>query len=285
MNNTKRQHFVPQFYLRHFSANENQIFVFDKIENKAFPSSIASVASAKFFYDWDELNSIAGQQYIETKFSKLEAVVGVTLKELIDSLKMPSFSGITTQAKCNIAEYLWYQMIRNQEGRTIAKQVNEILLTHLSEENFPNLVTEKYDEKVEHLKMLLSVDVSKQVDHLTSGIWIFVNNQTAANFYTSDNPVVHHVHEDVHRLARETFFPLTPKLGIMILPREYFQEFETFENQILDLDDEAYIQFYNVLQTSQSTRQIFSISDNLTHAEMLVAKNPQLSEINRRRVI
>ena len=46
---TKRQHFVPQWYLRQFSAG-GVVHVFDKVTGKAFTASPANVALEKNFY-------------------------------------------------------------------------------------------------------------------------------------------------------------------------------------------------------------------------------------------
>jgi hypothetical protein len=285
MSKTKRQHYVPQFYLRNFSFNENQIFVFDKNQQKVFTSAIGSVASAKFFYEWDTLNSIVGEQFIETKFSKFESLISVILKDLILSLENSSFSQIINRTKHDIAEFIWYQMIRNPEARIVGRQLHEIIMKSLDEDDTTKNKSKIFDEKAEHVKILLLGDVSMKVKRLVSKIWIIVKNETNQSFYTSDNPVVHYTHQELHHLAHEIFYPISPKFGLLILYRDLFKEFEKYENKILILRDEEYITFYNFLQVTQATRQIFSIANDLIHAEMIVKHNPQLSNMNRPRII
>ncbi|CAG1020416.1 hypothetical protein DOJK_00319 [Patescibacteria group bacterium] len=46
----KKQHYVPQVYLRRFSI-KNQINVLDKFNDKSYPSNIKDVAEENRFYD------------------------------------------------------------------------------------------------------------------------------------------------------------------------------------------------------------------------------------------
>lgn len=46
MSKVKRQHYVPQFYLKRWA---NDIWVYDKERKKSFSSSIQSVASSNYF--------------------------------------------------------------------------------------------------------------------------------------------------------------------------------------------------------------------------------------------
>lgn len=284
MSIAKRQHYVPQFYLRNFSKNDSQIFVFDKIENKQFYSGIDSVASTKFFYEWDTLNSILGGQYIEKKFSEFEGLISITIKELLNSLEANVFGGISEKTRYELSEFLWYQMIRNPEGRIAARQIHQMLLNSLGQNSGLEEMKD-FDDQKEHLKMLLSGNISDRIKSLASRIWIFVKNETVQNFFTSDNPVIRYTHHERHHVAIEHFYPLSPKFGIMILYRDYFKELEFFENKVFNLDSEDYIRFYNTLQVTQSTRQIFSIGNDLDYVKELIEKNPELSDINRPRFI
>ena len=48
----KKQHYVPQFYLKRFSTDGHSVFVFDKFTQKVFRTNIANVASGRYFYDF-----------------------------------------------------------------------------------------------------------------------------------------------------------------------------------------------------------------------------------------
>lgn len=46
----KNQHYVPQFYLKYFADND-KLYVFDKINKKSFLTNVRNIASENYFYD------------------------------------------------------------------------------------------------------------------------------------------------------------------------------------------------------------------------------------------
>lgn len=50
MGQHKKQHYVQQSYLRRFSTNEKQIYVYDKVLGKDFPNGVSDVAQEHHFY-------------------------------------------------------------------------------------------------------------------------------------------------------------------------------------------------------------------------------------------
>ncbi len=50
MGQHKKQHYVQQSYLRRFSPNEKQIYVYDKVLGKEFLNGILDVAQESYFY-------------------------------------------------------------------------------------------------------------------------------------------------------------------------------------------------------------------------------------------
>src|SRR5579885_3315540 len=46
----KKQHYVPQFYLRKFADKFGGLFVFDKARHKSFKSNVRDVGNEKYFY-------------------------------------------------------------------------------------------------------------------------------------------------------------------------------------------------------------------------------------------
>ena len=51
--NKKRQHFVPQFYLRGFQCDANKVFVLDKGSGKVFKKPIPSFCQGEYLYESD----------------------------------------------------------------------------------------------------------------------------------------------------------------------------------------------------------------------------------------
>lgn len=54
MTKTKKQHFVPQFYLNKFTDTQGNIHVFDKPQKKTFVSNTRDIANESYFFDTDD---------------------------------------------------------------------------------------------------------------------------------------------------------------------------------------------------------------------------------------
>ncbi|MBD2100380.1 DUF4238 domain-containing protein [Leptolyngbya sp. FACHB-261] len=50
MKKTKKQHYVPQFYLRRFTVDGKRLYIFDKLKGEVRgPENIENVAQERFF--------------------------------------------------------------------------------------------------------------------------------------------------------------------------------------------------------------------------------------------
>ncbi|KGA96746.1 hypothetical protein AJ85_16910 [Alkalihalobacillus alcalophilus ATCC 27647 = CGMCC 1.3604] len=76
MGKVKNQHYVPRSYLKHFSNEKGQLWVYDKETDAVFPSNITNVASQRYFYDisFDEIFKVIPEdekKKLEEELSKL----------------------------------------------------------------------------------------------------------------------------------------------------------------------------------------------------------------------
>ncbi|MBL0183894.1 MAG: DUF4238 domain-containing protein [Chitinophagaceae bacterium] len=94
------QHFVPELYLKNFSPNGKQIFVYDKTIEKSFSSSISSVASHSLFY------RETGEDSLEARFGLLETKISPIIASLIENLENDTFSGITSTELSLLAQFV-----------------------------------------------------------------------------------------------------------------------------------------------------------------------------------
>lgn len=292
MSKVKNQHFVPQFYLKSFSRDAKQINVFDKNQNKSFSSNIDSVACARFFYDWDELDKISGEQFIEKAFSVFEGEVSITFDNLIKRLEQNKFKQFSDQEKILLAEFIWFQMLRTQEtriqGGQLTKFIEEDLRKKGATEEFiinNNLLNSPNDEKKEHLKLIINAETAKRsVEKIYNRIWIAVVNKTNYSFYTSDNPIIRYTHWAISHLAYELFYPISPKYAIIILTKKEFNFMEQLNNTLITFNDKEYVKYYNQLQVIQSTRQIFCMEASFKLAEKMIREKPAIGDLNRPRI-
>lgn len=67
MSKVKRQHYVPQFYLKqwHNEKSNEQIYVYDKDTKKSYSTNIKGIASSNYFYDYPELTEEQKKEFIE----------------------------------------------------------------------------------------------------------------------------------------------------------------------------------------------------------------------------
>jgi hypothetical protein len=88
----KKQHFVPQCYLRNFT-NDNGLFVLDKIKQTIYSAKVGDIAQGNYFYDFptaflpQDLQGKQENQIIEDDLSKVELNFSKLIKEIIDCLK------------------------------------------------------------------------------------------------------------------------------------------------------------------------------------------------------
>ena len=58
----KKQHYIPQFYLKNFSINHNKsdahLNVYDKIRRKYYESSVRDVSEENYFYTIKIANNV-----------------------------------------------------------------------------------------------------------------------------------------------------------------------------------------------------------------------------------
>jgi hypothetical protein len=135
MNNVKQQHLVPQCYLKNF-ANEDTLFVLDKIEKSIYQSHVKNVAQQRYFYDFpdsflpEELRDKTKNQLIEHDLSKVESRLREVLKIIIDCLEeieenklFFSIVVMEEQAKKKFSAFLALQLVRTNMLR---RQIREM---------------------------------------------------------------------------------------------------------------------------------------------------------------
>lgn len=87
--NKKRQHFVPQFYLRGFQCDANKVFVLDKGSGKVFKKPIPSFCQGEYLYESDSndpdwyAGKYVAPSHNENGLSNLERSFAPVLKRIV----------------------------------------------------------------------------------------------------------------------------------------------------------------------------------------------------------
>lgn len=87
MNKVKRQHYVPQFYLKqwHNEKSNEQIYVYDKNTRKSYSTNIKGIASSNYFYDYPEFTEEQKKEFIE-KVNNSKEITAPEKEQIIENI-------------------------------------------------------------------------------------------------------------------------------------------------------------------------------------------------------
>ena len=272
MNKVKKQHYVPQFYLKQWANNKEQIYVYDKKQKKSFISNVKNIASSRFFYDFPEIdenkkveikdklkkdgfeddyiNNIFELQVLENNFSQLESIVSPLLKEKIKKIDDVSklseewikhYPIFTNDDKKKFSSYIALQIVRTNKHKQFQRDMTNQLFegikkVYKNKTNY-NLIIETDDDyhKWQYISTILPL-TSKFSEILESYKWIVYRNFTNMPYYTSDSPVVEFGqlgNSGLKEKGVEIRFPLNSKYELIIYEPTFIYE----QYNLLDIDN------------------------------------------------
>jgi len=310
MSDGKNQHSVPRLYLKRFTRNGSQIYVFDKFHQfrkTSKPKSIKSVASDDYFYNIPEEHFKKLDPFlIDNVFTKLENKYATSLAEMIESVTRGR--RIIKHQKEALAIHIALQILRTLEFRNSYIELSKKVRKDLSE---AYLRSKKLDAEVEvsiendlvpaaHAKMMFSPELLEEfVPFLIDCIWMVGVNETTQPLYTSDNPVVKNAHlADIVPYGNgwlspgvEIVFPLSSKLVLFLQGKELYRatKSQVIQNIGENLDGNLvplqadHVLHYNSLQVLHSYRQIYCESDNFSLARKVCDEHPDICDPDRPR--
>jgi len=301
---SKRQHFVPQFYLRRFAQDDKHLFVFDKFKTRTFRSTITKAATERFFYDiaGHRVDSDDNAQLVETALSSLEAQFADKLDSLLASVDEDG--SFPHELKPPVAFFLKVQYFRTPESRRVLIETAEKSAQRILDDMIPGDGAEgdasaQYRVRfnasmapLEHAKLLFDPRLHAAfVATLLEHIWFVGLNGTPQSLYTSDHPVVRIPHKDDPLISYAGFgsegieiaFPLTPKHVLVLCERAFFREFAHLDCGSLALNTEN-VTYYNSRQVIESYRHVYSKDDDFDLAERICRDHPAVSRPDRTRV-
>lgn len=291
MSKIKKQHFVPRFYLENFTDVKGKIFVFDIQNSEAFGTIVDNIAHKKYFYDYQPLDEVTGEQTIEKALSQFEGEAAQVLRRTVDHLTKSTNVGPDRGDRTALAKYIVIQQKRTIESRVVSQQFVSEIERQLKSKGVSDefivgsgLTASNYDSHAFQIQMLLSPELENSVNDLCDRYWIFWKNQTKHNFYTSDHPVVGYMHSDLNSSGYEIYFPLNPRLAVTILIKHQFVQWADMDNRIMILDNTENVKFYNNLILRKCNRQIFSSENDFRLAKRILKDEPELANPDRPRV-
>jgi hypothetical protein len=273
MSRVKKQHYVPQFYLKYFTNAQSNIHAFDIVDQKHFVTTTANIAHDRSFYDYKPLEDFIGtKQAIEHAFANTESKAAEFFRKLIATLDANNLSSLTRDDYRQLADFITTQERRTPEAR---RQIAE--MAKRAGQELENVI------RSQQAYLLLHEDVLKVIEDWCDRYWIFWRNKTNLNFYTSDHPIVRYWHKD--QKCDELFFPITPRYGVSILFRDDLRQLAENRNVRELSDPEEVKKHYNFLMVTQCNRQVYSTENDFAYAMELVNLNPVLTDPNRPRFL
>ena len=119
---TKKQHYVPQFYLKNFTSDDNKLWVFDRVKKEYYRNAPKDICFEKFLYEtpWEDANPKLGkyvlENQIEVYFAEKEGEYSSLLKKIIGICREPQNKNAlicNAQEKKMLASFLTNIFVRN----------------------------------------------------------------------------------------------------------------------------------------------------------------------------
>lgn len=249
---TAKQHFVPQFYLRNFADEQGLLHIFDtKNRRRTKPRAASGVCYDQFFYAVETGKPDEVAQGVEEFFSV--HVEDPLSKDLPDILaKLSGTESVTDTEKYVLSLFMNTMWLRNPAMRRqinnmqeqMTRQITKLRFGHPSSDKLLDRVQEEtgqefsaeerqslrdmvfndeYDLEFSnkmHLGFMLDAEHLRGFANLFFGqYWTVHVSKCERQFVTSDNPVVvvlpprDHIYGPTF-LERTHIFPLTPNLAI-----------------------------------------------------------------------
>jgi hypothetical protein len=306
---TKRQHYVPQFYLRQFCPDGKGLFVFDKTTRRRFQASFSDIALEKEFYDMPGevvAKACPGQnvdlQFVEKSFSKMEGWARPMFDELLETVDRKGV--IPRKLRLNLAPYIIVQHMRTALSRRLFAE-----MTKKQREAEANAyLAMKEPEAAE--AVYVAVDVAPHVlpvlqaravfdENLVVGlasiinhhIWFVGMNKTIQPFYTSDHPVAKKASlkqpgrsfSGFRSRGVQIAFPLSSRHVLVMLERSHFRHMAKFDGLARFMDPFG-VEYFNTLQVLMCHKQVYCQKNEFEQAEGVCRLHPEACVADRPRV-
>lgn len=222
MNRSKKHHYVPQAYLRFFTAandNTNQLAVYDKEAQKYYIRSITDIAEERNYNYVNPDDTILypipndDPEYYEKLYSDLiENRIPKIIKTVLGNclLKAPSFPVLDERNRTELAQFLIIQMLRTPRAREYFTRIGESVFEKKKRQLWGQLLPKYSFASIEHelskitytsataKSMILqhitnSDNIDRYTDYILNNfIWILFSNSNPFElpYITSDEPIL-----------------------------------------------------------------------------------------------
>ena len=301
-NETIKQHYVPQFYLKNFSNIKNNNYIlncYDIVKNEMYPVNINNVAQEKYFY---KINN----QSFEGNFQKVENPASRIINNLTNYKNYKLLNN--NKNRFFMSLFMSSQYLRTKEMRETVNELNFHLEEYLKNYKLKAELNKYLDYlnnteiKIRH-KDVFENSLNKISFLLFMKKWIILTNKSDRNFYTSDNPIVRYNPQGKIGFAcdyLQVYYPINPRTLICLLdPFNYGKVSNNFKIQMNNdkqnpyknftsniykintckITDRNKVDFFNNFQFNNATRHVFSKDENFIKNINYMKNNKQRNRV------
>ncbi len=291
MSEPRKQHYVPQTYLRRFTIpnqKSHKVFTLHKDKNKILLTSIRDTAAERHFYTMESTDD--KYQWENAYAEVIEPILDDVLTSIItqsNSVLLRNNSSILNdELKLQLSISIISQLLRGKHSRdyqnNIYKKVAPSIVQELrkldvqfdaSKERIINDILEgsKYFKDISFDVTFRQDSIEKYINILLRKNFVIYRITGEAEFITSDNPVmfmnsislgVKPFSNGLSGDSTVVFFPISPRLLVAIYSSNYlFGGVSNYDGKVLFIDslkDSGFIKNHNVKQFEQSFNQVYA---------------------------
>lgn len=302
--------------------NKSKINVFDKEKRIVRPNqNIKDVACEKYFYDIDWNNASIKEKYesidlnnfdeqlLEKLFSsRIEDTLSNDIKFLKENVEKNSYICkikiylFLLRKRKKLIEYIYIQYCRTWQYKENMLQTFQLLVDFIENiDNSGDQIKEIHEqskklvenENLQNDMLLLHAFKSSNLDYIIRKLkryyflLVYMPNE---NFITSDNPIVTSGHIKDKLVATdgllcegvEIVYPLTPHILLILYENNYHRTLKKYNNKVIVIDNNEIRDYYNSLQTIQSSQYLFSNNLDFSLSNKICQENEYVCHKNRK---
>ncbi|MBP7318959.1 MAG: DUF4238 domain-containing protein [Flavobacterium sp.] len=305
MKDNTNQHYVPQYYLKNFSVNNN-LHIYDLKTKKFFKNSIRNTAYKKFFYNVEvnffnnilENEKFENEDFIDKIINQNNECILATFFDsfnptreriinkderttisVIDFHSLVDFILVQIYRNPKLSLFFKYvdDLVKNNKSRKKTKEFDKIVrgivilllfneLHHSRETIFKHDIIEKFQPIINEIRLMK--------DLITNSYKMVFWNKTSVDFITSDC-AMSLMRLEENDLFTTVFVPINTKIAVLLVNKNS----KLFDNNIeknstiihLEEKDIFQVKTYNLSIAEKANRFVYSMNgdfpERISHIE------------------
>lgn len=267
----KRHHFVPQFYLKHFSsgAQRRSITLFNmKLGRSIHGASIRKQSAKNFFYGKEAV--------IEDALSRHEEAIALVVRRVIDESQLPLPD---TEDYASLVTFILYLRARTAKAADDLSELYNSFFKAVASKD-PRVASYQGDVRIRvQNPAIQSLATMASITPIASDLRpILLKNESTIDFVTSDNPVyfenrymekrnVYGSHTGLASIGLRIFFPISPKFLVLLYDPEVYL-LKNADSFLFEVDSDYDIWGINRLQFLGGYQNVY-LSPSVTEQDAL----------------